>query len=86
MHHLLPHTTLSISSLTVTMAQYPSPSSQTNTLVSVRLDGLIDMLLGLCLDDRMAISAALQETGTRQNVTEGESIFFFDSSWLTLLL
>ncbi|KAG1802807.1 uncharacterized protein HD556DRAFT_1437869 [Suillus plorans] len=58
------------SSLTVTMTQSTSPSSQTNTLVSVQLDGLINILLGLGLDNRMAISAALQEAGTGQNVTE----------------
>lgn len=68
------------SSLTVTMTQSASPSSQTDTLVSVRLDGLINILLGLGLEDRMAISAALQEAGTGQNVTEGESVFFFDLS------
>ncbi|KAG2116471.1 uncharacterized protein F5147DRAFT_768837 [Suillus discolor] len=52
------------------MSQSPSPSSQTDTMVSIQLDGLIGILQGLCLDDRTAISAALQ-AGTSPNVTEG---------------
>lgn len=44
-------------------------------MVSIRLDGLIGILQGLCLDDRTAISAALQ-TGTSPNVTEGGSTWF----------
>ncbi|KAG1811604.1 hypothetical protein EV424DRAFT_1349622 [Suillus variegatus] len=52
------------------MTQSPSPSSQTDTMVSIRLDGLISILQGLCLDDRTAISVALQ-AGTSPNVAEG---------------
>ncbi|KAG2053399.1 hypothetical protein BDR06DRAFT_1008790 [Suillus hirtellus] len=51
-------TTYSTSSLKI-MTQCMSPSSQTDTVVSVRLEGLINMLQGLCLEDRMAISVAL---------------------------
>ncbi|KAG1818252.1 hypothetical protein EV424DRAFT_1347748 [Suillus variegatus] len=52
------------------MTQSPSPSSQTDTMVSIRLDGLISILQGLCLDDRTAISVTLQ-AGTSPNVAEG---------------
>ncbi|OJA09521.1 hypothetical protein AZE42_10690, partial [Rhizopogon vesiculosus] len=51
------------------MTQSASPTSQTDTLVSVRLDGLIDILRGLCLEDRSAIAVALL-ADSGQNVSE----------------
>jgi hypothetical protein len=67
----------------VMVTQIPTPSSQTDTLVSVRLDGLIDILQGLGLNDKQAIADALL-SGTGQ--AEGESIYLFHLSRLTLLL
>ncbi|KAG2739931.1 hypothetical protein P692DRAFT_20881457 [Suillus brevipes Sb2] len=52
------------------MTQCVSPSSQTDTVVSVRLEGLINMLQGLCLEDRTAISVALL-AGSGPDTTEG---------------
>ncbi|KAG1908790.1 uncharacterized protein F5891DRAFT_974105 [Suillus fuscotomentosus] len=51
------------------MTQGLSPSSETDNLVSIRLDGLIGILQGLCLDDRKAISVALL-AGTSQTVAK----------------
>ncbi|OAX32914.1 hypothetical protein K503DRAFT_804816 [Rhizopogon vinicolor AM-OR11-026] len=51
------------------MTQSASPTSQTDTLVSVRLDGLIDILQGLCLEDRSAIAVALL-ADSGQNISE----------------
>ncbi|KAG1896976.1 uncharacterized protein F5891DRAFT_1192387 [Suillus fuscotomentosus] len=51
------------------MTQIPAPSSQTDTLVSFRLDSLIDILQGLSLYDRKVISDALLP-GTGQAVAE----------------
>jgi hypothetical protein len=67
------------------MTQSASPSSQTDTLVSVRLDGLIHILQGLRLEDRSAIAAALL-ADSGQHVSEGESAVFFNLSSLTSLL
>jgi hypothetical protein len=61
----------------VMVTQIPTPSSQTNTLVFVRLDGLIDILRGLGLNDKKAIADALL-SGTGQ--AEGESIYLFHLS------
>lgn len=64
------------------MTQIPlaAPSSQTDTLVSVRLDGLIGILQGLALNDRKAISDALLSAGTGQADAKGESVCLFDLS------
>lgn len=67
------------------MTQRASPSSQTDTLVSVRLDGLISILQGLRLEDRSAIAVALL-ADSGQHVSEGELVIFFNLSSLTLLL
>lgn len=68
-------TTYSTSSLEI-MTQCVSPSSQTDTVVSVRLEGLINMLQGLCLEDRTAISVALLARSD-PDTSEGESLSIF---------
>jgi hypothetical protein len=60
------------------MTQNSHSSSQPDTMVSVRLDGLIEFLQCLSLEDRNALSRGLgiDDANTSRETPDGESLAF----------